>query len=464
MTFLLTSRATAREPYPHHAAQARVGIPPLRLRSGLRRYAPQANAARNVFSRSAKLSVKKLAVCAVLAFGLSTPAFSANTLTGKVTNGTTGKPAAGAEVILLKLSEGMQEEARTKSDAQGRFELPVQAADVPHLVRVVHQKVNYHRPAPPGTSSVDVQVFDSAAKLEGISANVDLMRVQAQGGLLQVTEMVAVKNESKPPRTLMGERTLDIYLPEGAQIETSLAAGPGGMPVNSAPVPVEKGHYGFIFPLRPGETRFQVSYRLPYSGEAEFKPRVAYKVEDFAVMLPKSMEFSASTPGTFNLADDQGGMVVQMVKNVGPGAAPGFRLKGTGTLPDDGQQDAAATPGAADNRPGGGIGKPTELPDPLQAYRWYILGGLAGVLTLGAVWFVKRQPRAAAIPANGFGSVEPQSPTAPRRNLLLDALKEELFQLETERLQQKISQEDYEKTKAALDHTLQRALSRKTGT
>ena len=448
MSILFTSRATASEPDSSHTVWVPVGLP---------------RCARNVFFRSAKLTIKKLAVCSVLALGLSTPAYSATTITGKVSNGTTGKPAAGDEVILLKLAEGMQEEARTKSDAQGRFELPVQATDVPHLVRVVHHKVNYHRPAPPGTTSVEVQVFDAAAKVDGISANVDLMRLQAQGDSLQVTEMVAVKNESKPPRTLMSERTLDIYLPEGAQIENSLAAGPGGMPVNSAPIPVDKGHYGFIFPLRPGETRFQVSYRLPYSGEAEFKPRVAYKVDDFAVMLPKSMQFSASTPGTFNLADDQGGVLVHMVKNVGPGSAPGFRVKGTGTLPDDNQQEQAGA-AAADNRPGGGIGRPSENPDPLEGNKWYILGGLAAVLLVGAVWFVKRQPQTAQLPANGFGSAEPQPATSPRgRNMLLDALKEELFQLETERLQQKISPEDYEKIKAALDLTLQRALSRKSG-
>lgn len=402
-------------------------------------------------------------LASVLILASASWVYAATTITGKVTNGTTGKPAGGDEVILLKLSEGMQEEARTKSDAQGRFELPVQAIDVPHLVRVVHQKVNYHRPAPPGTTSVEVQVFDSAAKLEGISANVDLMRLQTQGDSLQVTEMVAVRNESKPPRTLMSERTLDIYLPEGAQIESSLAAGPGGMPVNSAPVPVGNGHYGFIFPLRPGETRFQVSYRLPYSGEAEFKPRVAYKVDDFAVMLPKSMQFSASTPGTFNLADDQSGVVVQMVKNVGPGSAPGFRVKGTGSLPDDSQQQEQTGATGADSRPGGGIGRPSENPDPFQESKWYILGGLAGVLVVGAVWFVKRQPQAASLPANGVVSVGAPAATVTGRNSLLDALKEELFQLESERLQQKISLEEYERTKAALDLTLQRALNRKTG-
>jgi len=48
------------------------------------------------------------------------------------------------------------------------------------------------------------------------------------------------------------------------------------------------------------------------------------------------------------------------------------------------------------------------------------------------------------------------------RALLLEALKEELFQLETERLQKKISDEEYVKAKAALDETLGRAMRRRT--
>ena len=46
---------------------------------------------------------------------------SAQTLTGTVTNGTTDKPAAGDDVILIKLAQGMEEAARTKTDAQGKF-------------------------------------------------------------------------------------------------------------------------------------------------------------------------------------------------------------------------------------------------------------------------------------------------------------------------------------------------------
>jgi len=44
--------------------------------------------------------------------------------------------------------------------------------------------------------------------------------------------------------------------------------------------------------------------------------------------------------------------------------------------------------------------------------------------------------------------------------MLLEALKEEIFQLEVEHKQGVISQVEYESAKSALDHTLQRALKR----
>jgi hypothetical protein len=44
--------------------------------------------------------------------------------------------------------------------------------------------------------------------------------------------------------------------------------------------------------------------------------------------------------------------------------------------------------------------------------------------------------------------------------MLLEGLKEELFQLEVEHKQGSISQQEYEQAKSALDQTLQRALKR----
>ncbi len=53
------------------------------------------------------------------------------------------------------------------------------------------------------------------------------------------------------------------------------------------------------------------------------------------------------------------------------------------------------------------------------------------------------------------------SPSQRRSSsMLLEALKEELFELEVEHKQGLISQQEYESAKSALDQTLQRALKR----
>jgi hypothetical protein len=52
----------------------------------------------------------------------------------------------------------------------------------------------------------------------------------------------------------------------------------------------------------------------------------------------------------------------------------------------------------------------------------------------------------------------------PTSSVLLEALKEELFELEVERKQGHLSQEEYEKAKSALDQTLERALKREAAT
>ena len=399
----------------------------------------------------------------------------AASVSGTVTNGTTGRPAVGDDVILIKLQESMQEEARAKTDAQGRFTLPVPDDAAPHLVRVIHDKVLYHQPAPPGTSKADVQVFDAAPKVGGVSGAIDLLRLQTDATGLDITEMYAIKNNSSPPRTQMSERSFEIYLPKTATVDQAMAAGPGGMPVRSAPVPLpDKGHYAFIFPLRPGETRFQLSYHMPYSGSADFSPRLTLPMENVGIMLPRSMQFAPAKPGSFESLVDENGVTVEVVKNVAAGAVPPFRVTGSGTMPPDkaaqNEGDAGAPAPAANSRPGGGLGNPEATPDPLENYRWYILGLLVLLLAAGAFWATnRRQPAVSASTpfpppgsARSSGTSSQRVGNASSADLLLEALKEELFQLETERLQKKISDDEYRKAKAALDETLGRAMRRRS--
>lgn len=380
----------------------------------------------------------------------------AETLRGNVLNVTTGKPQPGAEVVLLKLSEGMQEVARARADSKGDFSINVADAAASHLLRVTHQGVNYHRPAPAGTTSVEVQVFDSAPNVEGVSASVNVVRAQANANTLQITEMYGVNNNSSPPRTQMSERAFEVHLPEGAVLQDAMAAGPGGMPVKSAPVPgSEPNRYAFVFPLRPGETRFQVSYTLPYDGKTKtFEHRLFYPYENVAVMLPKSMQFSSSAVPFRPTGEDPS--VSILLANAVPATSMSFTFSGTGEFPPD-PQEAAQTPGEQP-RPGGGLGPPSQQPNPLQKYQWWIFGGIAAALAIGAVVIASRKPAGVPAPDRPVTSA---AATIGHEPALLDLVKDELFALETDRAEGRLSDQEYAQQKQALDVVLQRALRRR---
>jgi hypothetical protein len=410
-------------------------------------------------------------VAAILALAFCASALvtnaAAESISGTVSNKTSNKPSAGDDVVLLKLSQGMQEAARGKTDAQGKFTLPVPADGGQHLVRVTHQGVNYFKPAPAGTTSVEMDVYDAGKQIPGVAGRADILRVQTENGQLEVTELFVLQNNSTPPRTQMSDRSFEFTLPAGAIVDSSLAAGPGGMPVNSTPVPTgEKNHYAYVFPIRPGETKFQMAYHLPYSGSFSFQPQALTPMEDMVVMLPKSMEFKGDT-SLFAGGGEEKGMSIFVAHNVPAGKQIAFSVSGTGQIPRDAQDEAAdaqsanAGQPAADNRPGGGLGRPEETPDPLHSYRWWIIGGLAAALVVGAIVVMNQKPSGVSAATANAGLVPAiRSLPISGGNALLEALKEELFQLETERLQGKISDSDYRQAKAALDLTMKRAISR----
>jgi len=397
---------------------------------------------------------------------LATPSLLAAAITGTVTDGTNHKPSAGDAVILISLQQRMQEAARTTTDAKGRYTLDVPDNGM-HLVRVDHQKASYFQPAPPGTSTVDVTCYDVAPKVAGITTEANVMRFETDNqGQLHVTQSYFVKNDSTPPKTQFSSRSYEIYLPPDAKVEGAAAMGPGGMPVASSPVPLgDPGHYAYLFPLRPGETQFQVTYTLPYTGSAKIAPKLADKADNVVVMLPKSMTFSPDPSTPYQAINDDLNAQTFVAKNVKPEAALGFSVSGTGALPRDiqsgqaGGEQAAGSSAAQDTRPGGGLGTPINTPDPLNKYKWWILSGLALILAVAAAFLLRAKPEAAAPAAAPAPVPAPAAPAAPRGSLL-DGLKEELFALETERLEGKLTESEYAEQKAALETVLRRALSR----
>ncbi len=440
---------------------------------------------------------------ALLLLPSALPSALAATLSGTVTNGTDNKPSAGDDVILISLQQRMQETARTKTDAHGHYVIDTPDQGM-HLVRVDHQKASYFQPAPPGTSTVDVTVFDVAPTVPGITTEANVIRVETDPQGLHVTQSYFVKNDSTPPRTQFSSRSYEIYLPPDAKVQGAAAMGPGGMPVASSPAQLgEKGHYAYLFPLRPGETQFQVTYTLPYSGSAKFTPKLAGTADNVVVMLPKSMTFTPDPSTPYQPINDDINAQTFVAKNVSPAQALGFSVSGSGALPRDVQtpqsggqaggngQAAGAPAGAQDNRPGGGLGNPIDTPDPLSKYKWWILSGVGLVLVIGAAFFLRRTPHQdeedlvpvpvheasaaeqyaapltwtqASAPPSTVAPIPPPPPAEPdpetQRHNLLNSLKEELFALESDRAKGNVGEVEYAAHKQALEAIIRRALNR----
>lgn len=416
------------------------------------------------------------------------PAFAATPITGVVMNKTTGKPSAGDTVTLIRLAQGMQEATHTTTDAHGRYTLEV-PDDGLHLVRVTHDLANYFKPAPAGTTSVDLDVYNAAAKVKGVTSEAEVMRIEsdASGTSLRVVENFFLKNDSHPPMTQFSKEPFDFWLPDGAVVEGAAAESPDGMPVRQAPVPLaEKNHFTFLFPIRPGETRFQITYRVPYTGKLALEPKLTMPTDTVAIMIPKSMTFAPVAGAPYSPVDDEVNAHTLVARSVTPNQPLGFTLTGTGQLPRDsnaptqggGQSAEGAAQGAgqaqsatADTRPGGGLGNPLDESgnrDPWAKYKWWILSGIAVLLAAAAGVLLRKPAASSAVVTTGPYPAGPL-PSAPHMQRthseqLLQALKEEMFALETDHLQHRVSDEDYVAHKAALELVLRRALQRSNAT
>jgi hypothetical protein len=432
----------------------------------------------------------------------------AATITGTVTNNTTGKPSAGDAVVLVDVQAGMADAATATTDSKGQYSLQSPGTGA-YLIRVNHQGATYFIAAPQGAGQGDVNVYDVAAKLDNVNIDADMLLFEAAGGMLRVQERYLVRNRSLPPKALFSSNTFEVVLPPTAELDGASATRPGGLATNTQLVPLgEKNHYTFNVPIQPDnrekETMFEVQYHMPYSGRATINPQPRMPADNVVVYTPKSMTFSGSSGSNFQSVQEDPRVQTNMLKNVHPGQDVGFTVSGEGQMPHDAQPSSAmgkqsgagmgdmgsgssdtSTPG---NTPGGGIGNPIGTPDPLTRYKWWILGGLAVLLFAAAIFLLRNRgesPAGSSIlahespydgrplptfvhneasPPSSFSPPPPAyartTPPAASNATLLGVLKDELFAIESERINGTLSQAEYAEVKTGLEAVLKRALRR----
>ena len=194
------------------------------------------------FRFSASRYIGPLALLALAALAFASAA-NAGTVTGTVINGTTGKPAANIQMILIQLQGGMQPVAETKTDAQGKYSFDnPQLGAGPMLIRAVYRGVNYHDPATPGKNVVDMQVFDPTDKPGAVTVSAHAIILQPDGSDLDVGEEYNITNKTSPPLAYYkAGGSFEYSLPQGAADNQVSAVSSAGMPVIQSPIDKGKG-------------------------------------------------------------------------------------------------------------------------------------------------------------------------------------------------------------------------------
>ena len=83
---------------------------------------------------------------------------------------------------------------------------------------------------------------------------------------------------------------------------------------------------------------------MKYSGELNVDPKALHGAEHFVVMVPRTMQFTAAPGVTFQSMEDprQSDALVRVVSNMRAGQPLNFRISGTGTLDEPGDDSQGA--------------------------------------------------------------------------------------------------------------------------
>lgn len=387
-------------------------------------------------------------VC-MMALLLATPA-AAGTISGVVRNGTTGKVAAGQEVILIKLQGGMEAAATTKTDAQGfyKFDLP-EIGGQPMLVRVVYGNVNYHQNVPPGRSVADVEIFEPTATAKDLQVGQRVIAFQPDGASLIVGEQFTVHNHAKPPAAFAGQ--FEFQIPDGAELGQVSAWGPAGMPTVQGTVNMGKGRYALNFPLRPGQNGVRLSYQVAYPGNAAKVAAVSpYPADKVVLMAPPTMQVASNG---FLSAGSEDGWSLSARDAVAGNAVLEVAVSGSAPPPEQAAQGGAPSGAPSAGAENAGM-QVRAMPGRIDQLKWILVAGFAAVFALGAVFLWRRPQAAVAVAGGGTAPSALQAQVDHEVKGSLEEIKDLLFKLELRRQAGTITEEEYARERGRAEKVL----------
>jgi hypothetical protein len=311
---------------------------------------------------------------------------------GTVTNKSTGKPQAGATVTLYKLGgSGMEAAESVKSDAQGKFSMSQQTPQGPHLIQTAFDGVTYNHMLPPGTpaTGLELEVYNASKKQGDAKVAQHIILFEPTGSELAVTESIIYGNEGKLTYYDADNGTVRFYVPPTLKGKVRVTCkAPQGMPIERAPEPTkELNVYSVAFPIKPGETQFQIQYLVPMPDPPVFASRILHKEGRVRLVTPRGATLQGDNLTELGTEPTTQAMLYELkdVKDYK------VSIAGTGSI-------SAGTGGGGNAEDEG----PSIQQIPARIYNrmYLVLGLVGGILVLTLVMFYRKAP-ATADPSKG---------------------------------------------------------------
>jgi hypothetical protein len=327
------------------------------------------------------------------------------------------------------------------------------------LVRAVYRGVHFHKPVPPGTATIEIEVFEPSRDPKTISVPSLAIAFQPKDSTLVVGEEFTIENRSTPPKAYFRtEGDFEFQVPEKAELREAASWGPAGMPVTQVTIDRGGNRFAIAYPFQPGENGVRVAYQVPYdSNQATVRVKSPYAHARVFLLAPPSMQV---TSAGFQPAGTEQGMNVYVREAVAAETAMEIGISGTApaasAAPDDAGRSASSDTGPAVQA----------MPGRLDILKWPLVGGFIALFALGAFYLAKRPVPAAAAgpvadaPQMMAGKSVPKAspPTLDTLNhevsASVEALKDAFFRLELRRQAGTISEEEYASERARIEKTL----------
>lgn len=273
------------------------------------------------------------------------PASAGREIRGRVLNGTTHRPLPGIPVAFFGQgdAEGSSPLITVKSGANGQFAVPALAGPGAMIARATYRGVQYWQPVTDAAKPLDLTVYDLAPPRAKFQLAALVAVVQPEHGQLAVVDEYVIHNPLK--RTLYRRGGIFRFrLPRNVQPDGARVIGPSGVGLNRNVQPSgDAGIYTVDYPLEPGETRVQVSYRLPYATQtAHLTEQAVYPTHHMLVYVPQPMKFQGAKFAP--LTTSEGYQVYGALATLQPLE---FTVSGTAPLPTAMQGGSADGGGAA---------------------------------------------------------------------------------------------------------------------